>query len=77
VNQNDPGFAYRIIKNGDVLISHKGRPATTLRGLKAINFIDEMKTSSFSEQQQLMARMTGNFKRGNERESRNHPRNRR
>ncbi len=77
MNQDDLGFAYRIVKNGDVLISHKGRLATTLRGSKAIIFIDEMKMSIFSEQQQLMVRMTGNFKRGNERESRNHPRNRR
>ncbi len=31
----------------------------------------------FAEQQQAMARLTGNYKRGNERTAKNHPRNRR
>ena len=75
--QDDLGFVHRVIKNGNVLISHKGKLATTLRGAKAITFIDEMNTSNFIEQQQLMARVTGNYKRGNERLSKYHPRNRR
>ena len=75
--QGDLGFVHRVTNYGNVLISHKGKLATTLRGSKAITFIEEMNALSFFEQQQLMARVTGNYKRGNERLSRNHPRNRR
>lgn len=74
--QGDLGFVYRVIKNGNVLISHKGKLATTLRGFKAITFIEDMNSLDFYERQQLMARVTGNYKRGNERLSGNHPRNR-
>lgn len=74
--QGDLGFVHRIAKNGNVLISHKGKHATTLRGSKANTFIEEMNELSSFEQQQLMARVTGNYKRGNERLSRDHPRNR-
>ena len=75
--QGDLGFVHRVIKNGNVSINHKGKLATTLRGSKAITFIEKMNASSFSEQQQLMARVTGNYKRGNERLSKKHPRNER
>jgi hypothetical protein len=70
------GFAYRTRKNGDVEVLHYGRLASTLRGAKARNFIDEVEESDFAEGQELMARLTGNYKRGNERTARNHPRNR-
>ena len=73
----DLGFSYRATKNGDVMISRNGKRVTTLRGLKAVSFIEEMDASDHFEQQQLMARLTGNYKRGNERLSKNHPRNRR
>jgi len=75
--QDDLGFVHRVTKNRNVLISRKGKLAATLRGSKAIIFIEEMNALSFFEQQQLMARVTGNYKHGNERLSRNHPRNRR
>lgn len=57
----------------DVVISHHGRRATTLRGARAQRFlanaIDE-------DPQEMMARLTGNYRRGNERTANNHPRNR-
>jgi len=48
------------------LITHEGRHATTLRGEKAKKFLDRVRTR---DAQQLMARVTGNYKRGNERSS--------
>ncbi|MCB0114105.1 MAG: hypothetical protein KDD84_08435 [Caldilineaceae bacterium] len=72
----DLGFSYRTRKNGDVEIRHNGRLATTLRGDKARDFVDEVEESDFAEGQEIMARLTGNYKRGNERTARNHPRNR-
>ncbi|NKB54311.1 MAG: hypothetical protein GKR97_19230 [Rhizobiaceae bacterium] len=69
------GFSYRKSKNGDVVISHHGHRATTLRGNKAANFLDDMDGVDLVSQQQEMARLTGNYRRGNERQAKQHPRN--
>ena len=74
--ENDLGFTYRTRKNGDVEILHHGRLAATLRGTNAVDFIQDVADSTAADAQQLMARMTGNYKRGNERTAKNHPRNR-
>jgi hypothetical protein len=68
------GFSYVRRKNGDVVIHHHDRVATVLRGRKAVDFLDEAVTS---DDQELMARVTGNYKHGNERDASQHPRNRR
>lgn len=73
----DLGFSHRVRKNGDVEILHRGRIASTLRGNKASDFLAEVEESSEDDAQQLMARITGNYKRGNERLASQHPRNRR
>jgi hypothetical protein len=66
------GFAYSI--NGDdVAISHFGKAATVLRGARAQQFLAGVEDG---DPQELMARATGNYKRGNERQARSHPRNR-
>ncbi len=67
------GFAWQERKNGDIVITHHGRVAATLRGSKASRFLDD---AAESDDQELMARLTGNYRRGNERQARNHPRNR-
>ena len=74
---DDLGFTFRARKGGEVKISHHGRLATTLRGETAADFLDEMSDCDFADQQQVMARLTGNYKRGNERLAKNHPRNKR
>lgn len=74
---SDLGFAFRTRKNGDVEILHRGRIASTLRAGDAANFLDEVAGSDPAHAQQLMARITGNYKRGNERVAGQHPRNRR
>ncbi|AZQ33929.1 hypothetical protein EJ357_10970 [Streptomyces cyaneochromogenes] len=68
------GFTYQEHANGTVHITHHGRPATTLHGPRAAQFLAEIETS---DPQLVMARWTGNYKRGNERTARDHPRNRR
>lgn len=70
-------FTYQIVANGDVRIFHGGALATTLRGPAATKFLGKAEGASDQTQQQLMARLTGNYKRGNERQARTHPRNRR
>lgn len=71
------GFTCRVRKNGEVEIAHYGRLATTLRGRDAERFTAAVGDPSSDEAQQLMARLTGNYKRGNERQAGEHPRNRR
>ncbi len=73
----DLGFAWRRRKNGDVEILHRGRLASTLRGSDAADFAHDMQGADSAAQQQAMARLTGNFKRGNEGLAGAHPRNRR
>ncbi|HSM43454.1 MAG TPA: hypothetical protein VK969_00400 [Acidimicrobiia bacterium] len=61
----DPiGFDYSVRKNGEVVISHHGRQATVLRGSRAAKFLADV---GRRDPQQVMARVTGNYKRGNER----------
>jgi len=70
------GFTYQIKKDGEVIINRNGKYAITLRGTKALEFIDNISTYLPDDSQLYMARITGNYKRGNERNARNHPRNR-
>jgi hypothetical protein len=70
------GFEFRVRKSNEVEILHFGRHATTLRGMAAQEFLAEVAEFSNNEIQQEMARLTGNYKRGNERTAANHPRNR-
>ena len=64
-------------KNGDdVEILHRGRIACTLRGNEAADFVLKAPEQSSPEAQQLMARLTGNYKHGNERQASQHHRNR-
>jgi hypothetical protein len=59
------GFSYAVQRHGEiVVIRHHGRVAATLRGGAAARFLTEVE---HGEPQQLMARLTGNYKRGNER----------
>ena len=59
-------FAYRSTKNGKVFITWRGKPARTLTGAEAARFLESCEGANESDLQHLMARCTGNFKRGNE-----------
>ncbi len=74
---SDLGFTSRIRKDGGVEVHHRGKLACTLRGTEAAEFVAELAASGHVDGQQLMARMTGNYKHGNERVAARHPRNRR
>ncbi|WP_410811210.1 hypothetical protein [Micromonospora sp. 067-2] len=58
--------------NGTVVIIHHGRIAGTLRGARAAEFLAEVD----DDPQLVMARWTGNYRHGNERTAKQHPRNR-
>lgn len=57
------GFEY-VLRGNDVLITHRGRTAATLRGAAAERFLAKVARNN---PQQVMAKATGNYKRGNER----------
>lgn len=65
------GFEFEA-RGGDVVISHHGRRSTVLRGARAEAFLDDLDAGA--DGQELMARLTGNDRRGNERTARQHPR---
>ena len=66
-------FEWTVNKGGDVVVTHRGRRAAVLRGAKAEQFLADAEQGDAHE---LLARLTGNYKRGNERQPRNHQRNR-
>ena len=67
------GFAYVVRKSGDVVVTHHGATAAVLRGRAAERFLAEVERSD--DPQLTMARVTGNYRRGNERTAARHPRN--
>ncbi len=64
----DEPFSYRKYKNGNVSISWNKREVKILKGKNAERFLLQITDKTESEQQLVMAKITGNFKRGNERE---------
>ena len=54
--------------DGSIVINYHGAPVTVLRGRAAERFTTRMAGADAGAAQQLMARATGNFKRGNERD---------
>ena len=65
------GFTYET-RGSEVVVFHRGRQATLLKGNTARRFLRDLETR---DPQQTMARATGNYKRGNERMAKQHPRN--
>ena len=60
-------FSFGERGDGSVAIAYRGKVVTTLRGASAARFLDRARAAEPDAAQQLMARATGNFKRGNER----------
>ena len=59
-------FTYRVTKDHKVFISYEGKQVTTLSGKKAEDFIKKIQSAEGKDIQLIMAKATGNFKRGNE-----------
>jgi hypothetical protein len=60
-------FTYRVSKDDKVFISWHGQQVTILKGKEAQKFISKIANLCHQEAQLVMAKITGNFKRGNER----------
>jgi hypothetical protein len=61
-------FSYATRADGTVVIRYHTAPVTLLRGKAAASFMARIATADDAAAQLLMARATGNFKRGNERQ---------
>lgn len=70
----DLGFSFRATKTGDVAIRCANLVVTVLRGAAARKFLSAVERLPAAGQQQVMARVTGNYRRGNERTAMRHPR---
>ena len=64
----DSPFEYRRYKNGNVSVFFNSNEVTILKGKDAQKFTARIERASEQEAQMIMAKITGNFKRGNERE---------
>ena len=65
-------FSYRITKNGKVFVywhGPHGQREIVLKGARAAMLINDLPSMNPEEEQLALARATGNFKRGNERQS--------
>ena len=62
------GFEWHRRKNGEIAIRHHGREAGLVRGLPADRLVAKLTAAPDDEAvQHLLARATGNYRRGNER----------
>jgi hypothetical protein len=60
-------FTYRINKDNKVFISWQGKQIMILKGSESEKFLRRIKAADPKEVQLIMAKVTGNFKHGNER----------
>ena len=60
-------FSFRATKHGDVLVSWRGRIVRRLVGRQAHELLERVREAEPARVQHELARVTGNFKRGNER----------
>ena len=60
-------FDWRVTKNGQVLVFRGGRVVTTVRGAAAARLLARLADADDEQAQQVLARATGNYRRGNER----------
>lgn len=62
------GFSYRETKDKRIFLYWENRQIAILSGARAAKFLERAERLDESGKQLLMARVTGNFKRGNERQ---------
>lgn len=60
-------FSYRVAKDGKVFISWRGKQVMTVKDEVARKFLRKIDGADHLETQLAMAKLTGNFKHGNER----------
>lgn len=66
-------FDYQVTKKGSVFISYEGKQIKIINGKEAEKLISRLETAGDNtmEVQMHLAKVTGNFKRGNEKTGKN------
>lgn len=64
---DDNPFDYRVYKDGKLEITWNGKPVVMYKGKKSEDLIKRLESSDDKQVQLILAKATGNFKRGNER----------
>lgn len=65
---NENPFSYQITKDNTVFIEFQGKRVKILKGKEAEKFLERIENAEDEKEEQLiLAKITGNFKRGNER----------
>ena len=64
---DEEAFSYRVNKDEKVFISWQGKMVMTLKDKQAEQFLAKVKNQNPKAIQLAMAKLTGNFKHGNER----------
>lgn len=64
-------FEYRELKDNKVQIYWNNKPVMLIKGADAVKLLNKLKNSEGKQQQLILAKVTGNFKRGNEKSRRN------
>ena len=59
-------FTYQVVKDNRVFISYCGRQVCVLADSKAERFLQKIASTDGKDAQLIMAKLTGNFKRGSE-----------
>ncbi len=60
-------FSYRATKDGKIFLYWRGKQIKILKGSAAQDFLADIADVDRREEQLIMAKVTGNFKHGNER----------
>ncbi len=60
-------FSYKLSKDNKVFIFWQGKQVMILRGKDSEKFLSRIDGAEHKDAQLIMAKVTGNFKRGNER----------
>jgi hypothetical protein len=65
----DEPFGHRVTKDGRVLVSFQGRQIMVVAGKRAARLVGDLDAAGgdVTRVQMLLAKVTGNFKHGNER----------
>ena len=73
---SDLGFRWTVRKDGAAAVTREGVTVSVLRGALAQAFLAGPALATPSQAQQALARITSNYRRGNERAAGAHRRNR-
>jgi hypothetical protein len=65
----DEPFSFHARADGTIVVRYRAAPVTLLRGRAADRFSARIANADPAAAQQVMARVTGAFKHGNEREA--------